>query len=191
MTGSVIKLRKSFGFGEYTYHGGPRLVPPPAGSASLNVMTLGMKGKKIQPLFWLLFFILFTAAAQAQDSLKVLLGKKVIYNALCAKGDEPAICGITTKMLKAAYSNVTVNFGMLNSNTVYKNSIQVFYTAAEGNEKTIEAPLEKGQAVFSAAAIKKMLLINKTVSIRLVQSPANPRMSIPTRIRNLLTIKAQ
>jgi hypothetical protein len=39
---NVIKLRKSFAFGEDTDHGAPWLVSPPAGIRSLNLMTLGV-----------------------------------------------------------------------------------------------------------------------------------------------------
>jgi hypothetical protein len=150
-----------------------------------------MKAKKLQVTYLLPCLIFFASVAQAQDSLTVMLGKKVVCNMLCAKGEEPATCSIAAKAAKATYNNVTVYVRMQQRSAVYKNSIQVFYTTPDGNEKSVEAALEKGTAVFAAAAIKKMLVANKTITIRLVQNPANPRMSIPTRIRNLVIIKTQ
>jgi hypothetical protein len=141
---------------------------------------------------FLLIILFFTGiAAQAQDSLKVLLGQKIIHNAIVSKGDTPAACNITAKTMKTAFSTVTVYFAMQQRSTVYKNTLQLVGTAADGTEKNIDAALIKGAAVFAAAGVKKMLGTYKTIKLRLVQNPANPRMSIPSRIRDLLLINTK
>jgi hypothetical protein len=130
-------------------------------------------------------------AAQGQDSLKIMLGKKILYTATSTKGDEVATCNIPAKTMRTAFSTVTVYFGMQQKNTVYKNTLQFVYTTADGTDKTIDQQLLKGKSVFAGAAIKKLLNTYKLLKLRLIQSPANPQMSIPTRIRDLLLINTK
>ncbi len=137
----------------------------------------------------LLFFTAFTI--RAQDSLKIMLGKKTLYTATSSKGDEVVTCNIPAKTMRTAFSTVTVYFGMQQKNTVYKNTLQFVYTAADGTEKTIDQQLLKGKSVFAGAAFKKLLNTHKLLKLRLIQSPANPQMSIPTRIRDLLLINTK
>jgi hypothetical protein len=137
--------------------------------------------------------LLFFAAArtQGQDSLKIMLGKKMLYTAATSKGDEIASCNIPAATMRTTFSTVTVYFNLRQKNTVYKNTLQLVYTSADGTEKTVSQPLTKDKSVFVGAAIKKLLNTYKSLKLRLIQSPANPQMSIPTRIRDLLLINTK
>jgi hypothetical protein len=142
-----------------------------------------------------MFFVslLFSSAiaTQGQDSLKIMLGKKMLYTATSSKGDEIATCNIPAATMRTAFSTVTVYFNLRQKNTVYKNTLQLVYTTADGTEKTVDQPLTKDTSVFAGATIKKLLNTYKSLKLRLIQNPANPQMSIPTRIRDLLLINTK
>jgi hypothetical protein len=149
-------------------------------------------GKHISVKLFFVSLLFFSAVAtQGQDSLKIMLGKKIVYTTTTSKGDEIATCTIPAKTMRTAFSIVTVYFGLQQKNTVYKNTMQFVHTTADGTEKTIDQPLTKDKSVFAGAAIKKMLNTYKSLKLRLIQSPANPQMSIPTRIRDLLLINTK
>jgi hypothetical protein len=155
-----------------------------------NKLRSAIKRTVAKLIFPCLLF-LCTGAVQAQDSLKIILGKKTFYTATAFKGDEVAACIIPAKTMRTAFSTVTVYFGMQQKNTVYKNTLQFVYTTADGTEKTIDQQLLKGKSVFAGATFKKLLNTYKSLKLRLIQSPANPQMSIPTRIRDLLIINTR
>jgi hypothetical protein len=146
-----------------------------------------LKNHTIKLSFLLLLFAA-GATAQAQYSLRVLFGKKTVYSTVALKADVAAACSISAKARKTAFSKVTVRFVMQENMAVYKNTLQLVCTAADGSEKSMDAPLTKGVAVFNAADFKKMLTAYKSITLRLVQDPANPRMSMPSRMRTLLLI---
>jgi hypothetical protein len=144
----------------------------------------------VKMLFVSLLF-LPAVATQGQDSLKIMLGKKMCCTAVTSKGEEVATCSIPAKTMRTAFSTVTVYFGLQQKNTVYKNILQFVYTTADGTEKTVDQPLTKDKSVFSGITIKKLLNTCKSLKLRLIQNPANPQMSIPTRIRDLLLINTK
>jgi hypothetical protein len=141
--------------------------------------------------YWLIILLFAGIAARAQDSLKVMLGKTLSYSAIVSKGDEMATCTISGKAMRTAFSSVTVYFVLKQQHTVYKNTLQLVYNSTDGTEKTIDKPLTRGKAVFPGANFKKLLRTHKQLKLRLVQSPANPQMSIATRIRDLLFINTK
>jgi hypothetical protein len=147
--------------------------------------------KRIMKLMFFLLLFAAGTATQAQENLKILFGKKVIHSSTLSKSDAPASCMVTSKTMSAVFSTVTVNFALQQYNAVYKNTLQLVCTAADGSEKNMDAPLTKGTAVFAAAGVKKMLRMYKSIKLQLVQNPANPQMSIPTRIRELLLINTK
>jgi hypothetical protein len=149
-----------------------------------------VKNIAVKMSFISLFFF-SAAASRAQDTLKVMLGKKMLYTATAAKGDEAAACIIPANTMRTAFNTVTIYFGMQQKNTVYKNTLQLVYTTADGTEKAIDQQLVKGKSVFAGAAFKKLLNTYKSLKLRLIQNPANPQMSIPTRIRDLLLINTK
>ncbi len=133
--------------------------------------------------------LLFAAIdTRAQDSLKITLGKKTWYTATVIKGDEPATSSIPAATMRKAFSTVTVYFGLQQKNLAYKNTLQFVYTTADGTEKSIDRLLVSGKAIFPGATFKKLLTTFKSLKLRLIQNPANPRMSIASRIRDLLII---
>jgi hypothetical protein len=153
-----------------------------AGSTNKNILV---------KMFFVSMLFFPTITTQGQDSLKIMLGKKTVYTATASKGDEITTCSIPAKTIRTAFSTVTVYFGLQQKNTVYKNTLQFVYTTADGTEKTIDQPLTKERSVFAGAGFKKLLNTYKSLKLRLIQSPANPQMSIPTRIRDLLLINTK